>query len=110
VGPGDAPTFTRTVPASIFHDAPRFHSGIGPGERAAIIEDTESVLTPGQMRQLSPSSAAPIVMNDNRTINIGAGASPQTVADLKQAFAADRAARFADTVAIVKRAQSSRHL
>ena len=42
------------LPASVFADAPRFHTGIGPGERAAVIRTDESVLTPGQMRQLAP--------------------------------------------------------
>jgi hypothetical protein len=31
---------------------PRFHRGIGPGERPAIIRNDESVLTPGQMQAL----------------------------------------------------------
>lgn len=52
-GPGDVMP-TRMMPASTWSGAPRFHSGIGPNERAAIITKDESVLTPGQMRQLAP--------------------------------------------------------
>jgi hypothetical protein len=52
-GPGDAPTFMRSIHPAYFDDAPRFHSGIGPDEQAAIIRKDESVLTPGQMGQLS---------------------------------------------------------
>jgi hypothetical protein len=43
---------TRIVPASAFAHAPRFHAGVGPGERAAVIRDEEGVFTPGQMRAL----------------------------------------------------------
>lgn len=53
-GPGDADRNFRIVHPAVFADAPRFHTGIGPGERAAVIRDDESVLTPGQMRQLAP--------------------------------------------------------
>lgn len=55
-GPGDAMS-TRSELASTFSSAPRFHAGIGPGERAAVIRTDESVLTPGQMRQLAPVQA-----------------------------------------------------
>jgi hypothetical protein len=48
----DSPAFTRTVPGAVFANAPRFHSGIGPGERAAIIRNDEGVFTPGQMKAL----------------------------------------------------------
>ena len=60
---------TRVVPSSTFVGAPRFHTGIGPGERAAIIENTEGVFTKGQMAALgkgmssgSDSSDRPIVV------------------------------------------------
>jgi len=43
---------TRIVPASAFAHAQRFHTGVGPGERAAVIRDEEGVFTPGQMRAL----------------------------------------------------------
>jgi hypothetical protein len=51
----DSPAFTRMVDTSTFANAPRFHSGIGPGERAAIIRDDEGVFTPGQMSALAPA-------------------------------------------------------
>lgn len=53
-GPGDAWFATRALPAALFNGAPRYHSGIGPHERAAVIRRDESVLTPGQMRALAP--------------------------------------------------------
>ncbi|MEN6424011.1 MAG: phage tail tape measure protein [Phycisphaerales bacterium] len=43
---------TRLVPASAFAHAPRYHTGVGPGERAAVIRDEEGIFTPGQMRAL----------------------------------------------------------
>lgn len=54
-GPGDRFS-TRSVGATTFRNAPRFHDGVGPGERAAVIRNDESVLTPGQMRALAPAS------------------------------------------------------
>lgn len=48
VGQGGEP---RTVPASVFVDAPRMHrGGIRPGERAVIMEDGEEVLTANNPR------------------------------------------------------------
>jgi hypothetical protein len=35
-----------------FNDAPRYHTGIGPGERHAILQDDEGVFTAGQMKAL----------------------------------------------------------
>jgi hypothetical protein len=57
---------------NVFAFAPRFHTGIGPGERAAVIKDDESVLTPGQMRALAPAGRGGDV---NVTIN-GAPSTP----------------------------------
>lgn len=45
-------TMTRVVDPAVFLSAPRFHTGIGPGERPAIIKDDEGVFTPGQMKAL----------------------------------------------------------
>lgn len=56
-GPGDPYGPSKVVSMAAFARAPRFHSGIGPNERAAIIRKDESVLTPGQMRQLAPVGA-----------------------------------------------------
>jgi hypothetical protein len=61
-GPGDRITHGRVAFPADFKNAPRLHSGIGPGERPAIIRDDESVLTPGQMRALGGArSAAPVI-------------------------------------------------
>lgn len=46
----------RTVPSSFFNNAPRYHSGIGPDERPAIIRKDEGVFTPGQMKALGRKS------------------------------------------------------
>jgi phage-related minor tail protein len=62
-GPGDAIRATRYIHPAYFDDAPRFHTGIGPGERPAIIRNDESVLTPGQMRQLTPAGAPVVAVN-----------------------------------------------
>jgi hypothetical protein len=68
-GPGDSMPM-RFVHPAYFENAPRFHTGIGPGERAAVIRNDESVLTPGQMSQLAPagkagSNGGPITVNIN---------------------------------------------
>lgn len=52
----------------------------------------------------------PVVMNDNRQINIGEGASAETVAQLREELARDRASRYADTVRIVQDAKQKRKL
>ena len=56
-GMASEPTSYRSVPAAMFAGAPRFHSGIGPGERPAIIRNDEGVFTPGQMRALGGTAA-----------------------------------------------------
>ncbi len=43
---------TRALPSALFANAPRFHSGIGPGEVAAVIRKDEGVFTPGQMKAM----------------------------------------------------------
>lgn len=69
-GPGDALNNVRYVHPAHFNDAPRFHSGIGPGERAAIIRTDESVLTPGQMKAMGKSGGSTIVnITNNNTFN-----------------------------------------
>jgi hypothetical protein len=51
-GTGREPTFLRVVPAAVFDMAERYHTGIGPNERPAIITNDETVFTQGQMRAL----------------------------------------------------------
>lgn len=81
-GPGDALNNVRYVHPAHFNDAPRFHSGIGPGERAAIIRTDESVLTPGQMKAMGGMKAQqqPIVINNYNTFN---GADPGSEARMR---------------------------
>jgi len=40
------------VPPEVFVNAPRYHSSLGPGERAAIFRDDEGIFTPGQMKAM----------------------------------------------------------
>lgn len=49
---GREPTFYRLVPSAAFTNAPRYHAGIGPGEKAAIIKNDEGVFTAGQMKAM----------------------------------------------------------
>ncbi len=46
-------TFTRTVPANDFAGAPRYHSGLGADEFAAILQRGERVLTANQNSRLA---------------------------------------------------------
>jgi hypothetical protein len=69
---------SRAVPASLFRDAPRMHAGIGPGERPAIIRDDEAVLTPGQMRMLTPASESRAIRVE--LVNRG---SPKTATEVQ---------------------------
>jgi len=49
-------TMMRTVPASIFSAAPRFHHGLAPTEFPAILQRGEGVFTPAQMKALKSES------------------------------------------------------
>lgn len=69
-GPGDTLTPSRMISAADVISAPRFHSGVGPGERVAVLRDDESVLTPGQMRQLAPVGSGGGGMTFAPTINV----------------------------------------
>lgn len=46
----------RLLPDSYFVNAPRYHSGIGPGEQAAVIKDDEGVFTQAQMKAMGKKS------------------------------------------------------
>lgn len=63
----DSPTFTRSLPDSIFAGARRFHSGLLSDEYPAILQRGESVLTEGQMaaigKGLRSGNDSPIVIN-----------------------------------------------
>jgi len=56
-GPGESTGVYRMAPSSSLLGAKRYHVGVGPGEHAAIIRNDESVLTPGQMKQLGRINA-----------------------------------------------------
>jgi len=49
-GMGKEPTFWRIVPD--LDTLPRYHRGLGPGERLSITTDDEMTLTPGQQRAM----------------------------------------------------------
>ncbi len=103
-GPGDSPTFTRYVSPAHFNDAPRFHTGIGPGETAAIIRNDESVLTPGQMKQLSPAAAQPVIINQYNTFT---GNDPGTEARMRQAIAQSKDQAVSEAVQAVARVRGT---
>jgi phage-related minor tail protein len=68
----DTPSFRRSLPASAWAGAPRFHKGmLASDEYTAILQEGESVLTPGQLRQVArmggASQAAPQVTIINQT-------------------------------------------
>lgn len=68
----DNPAAMRSMPASTWANAPRLHTGrMNSDEYAAILQRDESVLTPGQMRQLAPagSGGGTQVMLDLKVIN-----------------------------------------
>ncbi|GMO21757.1 hypothetical protein BwSF12_13040 [Bradyrhizobium ottawaense] len=56
------------------------------------------------------NSGPAVVMQDNRQINIGEGASAETVLQLREELARDRAARHADTVRIFHAAKKRREI
>lgn len=107
-GPGDALGPTRIVDSAHFNNAPRFHSGIGPGERAAIIRTDESVLTPGQMKAVGGaggSVSAPITITIDAT-----GADPAGLARVQTQLAQLKAELPARVVAAVTTAKKQRQL
>jgi hypothetical protein len=110
VGPGDPPTFTRNMPASTFRNAPRFHSGVGPGERAAIIRTDESVLTPGQMRALGPAGGGVTVTQGDTHITVQGNADETTLALMKQELAKRDAEFHSKVVGAVTTARQRRQL
>ena len=57
---------TRLVSSAVFDGAPRFHQGVGPGERAAIIREDEGVFTPEQMKAMAPVGRS----NGDVTVNL----------------------------------------
>jgi soluble lytic murein transglycosylase-like protein len=59
-------TFTRTVPANDFAGAPRFHSGLGADEFAAILQRGERVLTANQNTRLAATLNGLTVQGEKR--------------------------------------------
>ena len=76
-GPGDPIFYRHGVSSSIFAGAPRYHAGVGPGERAAVIRTDEFVLTPGQMKALAPVSRPGAGQNTQVNVNNYSGADVQ---------------------------------
>ncbi|GAA0030220.1 phage tail length tape measure family protein [Bradyrhizobium ottawaense] len=64
----------------------------------------------GHMSRAAGNSSPAVVMQDNRQINIGEGASAETVLQLREELARDRAARHADTVRIFHMAKKRREI
>lgn len=57
------PTFMRAVDPAVFMNAPRAHSGIGPGEIPIIARRDEGIFTPGQMRAMAPAGSGNTQVN-----------------------------------------------
>jgi TP901 family phage tail tape measure protein/lambda family phage tail tape measure protein len=57
-GPGDPLKAWGGLSSAIIATAPRYHTGVGPHERAAVIRKDEGVFTPGQMKALAPVGSA----------------------------------------------------
>lgn len=71
-GMGTEPSFYRLMPN--IATLPRYHKGLGPGERMSVTTDDEMILTPGQQRRMTelmrgsaPSQQAVRVEIINRT-------------------------------------------
>ncbi|MBB4391825.1 phage tail length tape measure family protein [Bradyrhizobium sp. ERR14] len=64
----------------------------------------------GHMNRAAGNSGPAVVMQDNRQISIGEGASQETVTQLREELARDRAARYADTVRIFHTAKKRREV
>lgn len=80
----DRPAFQRALPASLWANAPRYHKGmLAPNEKAAVLQDGESVLTPGQMRAVAGAGGPQVVQNI--TYNVPPGQSPAAYAQALQA-------------------------
>lgn len=56
----DTPSRYRIVPHSIFADAPRYHRGLAPDEKAAILQDGELVIPADRARRAYTRTAADI--------------------------------------------------
>lgn len=94
-GPGDTDIATRSVPLMAFAGAPRFHSGIGPGEVPAILRSDESVLTPGQMRAIGGAMSRGSNVTVAPTINVGSAPGDDGQARKFAAMIADQVHRAA---------------
>lgn len=74
----------RFVHPAHFNNAPKFHTGIGPGERAAVLQDNEGVFTQGQMRALGLMAGGSRGAPGSVTVNvIGAPAGTTATARTK---------------------------
>jgi hypothetical protein len=73
----DPPSFTRLVDPAMFANAPRFHTGLGADEFAAILQKGERVLTGQQQKQVhAAANSNNSGGGHNFTFNFPADASP----------------------------------
>jgi len=87
---GSETTFTRSVAASHFSNAPRFHDGGIAGDEVPIIAKAgEGVFTPAQMKALAPagggSSQPPVSVNVTQN-NDFRGTDPSSIARINAAL------------------------
>jgi lambda family phage tail tape measure protein len=67
-GMGDEPSFFRIVPN--LDRLPRYHKGLGPGERLSITTDDEMTLTPGQQKRFYELAQKVAPGGDNISVNV----------------------------------------
>jgi hypothetical protein len=64
-------TSVRSVHPSVFVGAPRYHTGLMPGEVAAILKRDEGVFTPGQMAALGQRQGGVTIVQNISTPDVG---------------------------------------
>ncbi len=98
--PGEAKSY-RLVPSSAYFGAPRYHSGIGPGEVAAVLRQDEGVFTPGQMKNMASLSSIVAAIKSSAGGNGGNSLSvsvPVSVPFNNKALIAEMQSRIEQTV------------
>lgn len=88
---------SRAAEASIFHGAPRFHTGgiIGAGEVPIIAQRGEGVFTPEQMKNLAPVGTAPTIVI-NQTVQVDSRADRASIIQGMQAAKASAMQEIAE--------------
>lgn len=89
---GSLPSYHIALPSSVIDSAPRFHGGTGPlksGERAAVILDTERVLSPAETRAfdaamlMAGSIPKSLAQGSGRSGGYSSSAQPQVFVNIQ---------------------------